>query len=149
MPSSFAVRASGLSLNLLRIATGFCHAQHGAQKLLGAFGGFGESGGAAPFMSIFWIAGLIETIGGTLVALGLFTRPVAFLLSGEMAVAYFQFHAPKGFWPILNHGELPVLYSFIYLFLAANGGGNLSLDGLFRRKPTLPPPPAKPLAPAS
>ena len=141
MPSSFAARASGLALNLLRIVTGFLHAQHGAQKLLGAFGGFGESHGMAPFMSIFWIGGVMELIGGSLVALGLFTRPIAFLLSGEMAVAYFTYHAPQGFWPILNHGELAALYSFIYLFLAANGGGNLSLDGMFRRKPAPPPPP--------
>jgi putative oxidoreductase len=128
MPSSFAVRASGLSLNLLRIATGFCHAQHGAQKLLGAFGGMGDSGGAAPFMSIFWIAGVMETIGGTLVALGLFTRPVAFLLSGEMAVAYFQFHAPQGFWPTINGGVTAIVYCFLWLYFSAAGAGPWSLD---------------------
>jgi putative oxidoreductase len=74
------------------------------------------------------LAGVLETVGGLLIALGLFTRPVAFVLAGEMAVAYFLAHAPRGFWPILNKGELPVLFCFLFLYLAAAGGGPWSLD---------------------
>ncbi len=82
-----------------------------------------------------WFAGVMEFFGGLCVLLGLFTRPVAFLLSGEMAVAYFMGHAPRGFWPILNHGELAVLFCFIFLLLAVAGGGQFTLDKLiYRRK---------------
>ena len=144
MASELASRFSAVALNLLRIVTGLLFWQHGAQKLLGMFGGFGENGGTAPFGSIFWVAGILECLGGPLVMLGLFTRPVAFLLSGEMAVAYFSRHAPQGFWPILNHGELPVLFCFIFFYIAVHGGGRLSLDSLLshRRAKALPPPPA-------
>jgi putative oxidoreductase len=144
MPSELTSRLSAVALNLLRIVTGFLFWQHGAQKILGLFGGFGD-GGMAPFGSIFWVAGLMELIGGPLVMLGLFTRPVAFLLSGEMAVAYFSQHAPQGFWPIENRGELPVLFCVIFFYLAVHGGGRFSLDCLLRRrraKEALPPPPS-------
>lgn len=77
-----------------------------------------------------WIGGSLELYGGILIMLGLFTRPVAFIVSGEMAVAYWQFHAPNGAWPILNHGESSVLFCFIFLFMAAYGGGAWSLDSL-------------------
>jgi len=84
---------------------------------------------------LMWFAGVMEFFGGLCVLLGLFTRPVAFLLSGEMAVAYFMGHAPRGFWPILNHGELAVLFCFIFLLLAVAGGGQFTLDKLiYRRK---------------
>jgi putative oxidoreductase len=80
------------------------------------------------------VAGILEFFGGLLIAFGLFTRPVAFLLAGEMAVAYFTAHQPSGIWPIQNRGELPALYCFIFLFLAANGPGSHSLDALMRRR---------------
>src|SRR4051812_12087319 len=96
---------------LLRIVAGLAFAQHGAQKLFGVLG----ARQASPLLSQFGAAGIFEFVGGILVALGLFTSPVAFISSGEMAWAYFQQHAPKGLWPIQNGGELPVLYCFIFL----------------------------------
>ena len=111
---------------LLRIVAGLAFAQHGAQKLFGVLG----SQGTPPLMSQFGIAGIIEFVGGILIAIGLFTSPVAFLCSGEMAVAYFQAHAPRGFWPIMNGGELAVLYCFIFLYFAAAGSGKLSIDSV-------------------
>jgi putative oxidoreductase len=85
-------------------------------------------------MSLMGAAGILETVGGALMALGLFTRPVAFILSGEMAVAYFRQHAPRGPWPILNGGELAILFCFLWLFFSAAGPGPISLDALIRRK---------------
>ncbi len=122
------------ALSLLRIAAGFLFMPHGAQKLLGLLGGFGGTGHTAPFGSLFWLAGVLELGGGALLLLGLFTRPVAFVLSGEMAAAYFKAHARAAFWPILNHGELAALYCFVFLLIAAAGGGPISLDRLLRRK---------------
>ena len=114
---------------LLRIVSGFLMAPHGAAKLFGWFGGM--QGHAAPrFLDLLWVAGVIEFFGGALLALGAFTRPVAFIMSGEMAVAYFKGHARGGFWPIVNHGELAVLYCFILLFIAAAGGGPIGIDAL-------------------
>jgi putative oxidoreductase len=98
------------------------------------FGGLGGHGATPPMWSEFWVAGVLESAGGTLIALGLFTRPVAFLLCGEMAVAYFRAHFPRGFWPIQNGGELAVLYCFLFLYLFAAGSGSLSLDRLLRHK---------------
>ena len=146
MASELTSRFSAVALNLLRIVTGFLFWQHGAQKFLGMFGGFGEDGGTAPFGSIFWVAGLLELIGGPLVMFGLFTRPVAFLLSGEMAVAYFSRHAPQDFWPMNNHGELAALFCVVFFYLAMHGGGRFSLDSLLsrRRAKALPPPPSTP-----
>ena len=94
----------------------------------------GQPGSTAPLMSQIGIGGALEFFGGILIMFGLFTRPVAFILSGEMAVAYFQFHQPNGFWPIQNHGEPAVLFCFIFLYMAARGGGDWSLDTLIRRK---------------
>ena len=119
---------------LLRVVAGVLLLQHGGQKLFGWFGGMGMTPGATvPLMSEMGLAGVLEFLGGTLVALGLFTRPVAFVLAGELAVAYFQSHQPHGAWPIQNHGELAALYSFIFLFLAAHGAGGFGLDTLRRR----------------
>lgn len=120
--------AEQVALNLLRVVAGFLFWQHGAQKL------FGTLGRDAPvdFFTILGLAGILETAGGVLLALGLFTRPVAFILSGEMAWAYFSSHAPGGFWPIVNRGELAALYAFIFLYLAVRGGGGVSVDGLFK-----------------
>ena len=110
----------------LRIIAGLAFAQHGAQKLFGVLG----AKQAAALMSQMGVAGIIEFVGGVLIALGLFTSPVAFIASGEMAWAYFQNHAPRGFWPIQNGGELAVLYCFIFLYLSAVGSGKLSIDSI-------------------
>jgi putative oxidoreductase len=91
-------------------------------------------GGTVPLATLAGIAGLIETVGGSLLLLGLFTRPVAFIVSGEMAVAYFHGHAPHGFWPVLNGGHPAVLFCFVWLFFSAAGGGPWSLDASLRRQ---------------
>jgi putative oxidoreductase len=111
---------------LLRIVAGLLFVQHGLQKLFGWLG----AKGAVELMSQMGAAGIIEVVGGTLISIGLFTSPVAFLASGEMAVAYFQAHAPRGMWPIMNGGELAVLYCFLFLYFAAVGSGRWSVDSL-------------------
>ena len=111
---------------LLRIVAGLAFAQHGAQKLFGVLG----AQQAVALASQRGLAGVIEFLGGILIALGLFTSPVAFIASGEMAWAYFQAHAPRNFWPIQNGGELAVLYCFIFLYLSAVGSGKLSIDSI-------------------
>jgi putative oxidoreductase len=116
---------------LLRIVAGFLFFQHGLPKL---FGGFGRAA-PAELMSQMGLAGIIEVFGGAAIALGLFTSPIAFIASGEMAVAYFQAHLPRGFWPITNGGELAALYCFVFLYFAASGSGQWSVDGLIRRRP--------------
>jgi putative oxidoreductase len=121
-------RAAQITHVLLRIVAGFLFMQHGGQKLLGWYGGMG-----GPLPPLMMVAGLLEAFGGLAVMLGLFTRPVAFLLSGEMAVAYFMAHFPKGLLPLQNHGEAPALFSFIFLFFAGNGAGGFSLDAMLRR----------------
>lgn len=118
------------ALSLLRIAAGFTFSLHGFQKLFGFFGGAGHP----HLFSLLGAAGVIESVGGPLILLGLFTRPVGFILCGEMAVAYFKQHAPHGFWPISNGGELAVLYCFIFLVLLSAGAGPLSLDRWIRKK---------------
>jgi len=131
-PSSFQSHARAL----LRIIAGFTFTLHGAQKF-GALGGIG--GHAADPFSMFWFAGLLEVVGGALIILGLFTRPVAFILCGEMAVAYFMVHVHMGPWlyPLLNMGEITVLYCFLFLYLVTAGPGAYSLDGLFFKKTSL------------
>ena len=124
----------GYARSILRIIAGALFCLHGLQKLLGLFGGLGGQGTTAPMWSQFWVAGVLETVGGGLVTFGLFTRPVALLLCGEMAVAYFRVHFPRGFWPIRNGGELAVLYCFVFLYLFAAGPGPISLDRVTRRK---------------
>lgn len=121
---------TGLVRSLLRIVVGLLFSMHGWQKLFGMFGMHAVRPGA----SLFGAAGVLETIGGGLIVLGLFTRPVAFLLCGEMAVAYFHQHFPRGLWPIQNGGEAAVLYCFFYLYLCAAGPGPVSLDRLLRHK---------------
>jgi putative oxidoreductase len=118
---------------LLRLVTGLLFACHGAQKLFGVLGGFrGEPGATAPLASLMGAAGIIEFFGGLLIALGLFAAPAAFVCSGEMAVAYFMAHAPRGFWPVLNEGELAVLYAFTFLYVASRGSGKWSVDAVRR-----------------
>jgi putative oxidoreductase len=128
--SPFQARVLGVS----RIAIGFLFWVHGAQKLFGWFGGFGEAG-TAELMSRFGAAGLIEFGGGLLIMLGLFTVPAAIIASGEMAVAYFWMHVPRGsLFPWENGGEKVAFYSFFFLLLAALGAGALSIDGAMRRR---------------
>ncbi|MFB3920111.1 MAG: DoxX family protein [Terriglobia bacterium] len=120
--------------SLLRIVAAFTFSLHGAQKLLGLFGGMGGKGAPASFLSLPWFAGCLELLGGLLLLLGLFAAPVAFLLSGEMAVAYFMAHYPRGFLPIRNGGELAVIYCFLFLYLSMAGPGPISVDALVRKK---------------
>jgi putative oxidoreductase len=119
-------------LSVLRIMTGLLFVEHGASKILG----YPPSPKPMPF-ELFTLAGLsgvLELVGGTLIALGLFTRIAAFILSGEMAVAYFMVHAPGGFFPMVNKGELAVLYCFVFLYLSVAGGGPWSIDRLRHRR---------------
>lgn len=118
-------------LSVLRIIAAFLFMAHGSQKLFGFPAS--QPVDAVALLSLRGLAGVLELFGGLLLLLGLFTRPVAFLLSGQMAVAYFMVHAGGGFWPILNRGELAALYCFVFLYLSAAGGGAWSLDNLWRR----------------
>ena len=128
-------RAKQITVFLLRVVAGLLFLQAGSVKLFDWFGGVPvQFGGHPAMMSQMWIGGMLEFYGGAAILLGLLTQPIAFLLSGEMAVAYFQFHQPNGFWPVQNHGEPAVLFCFIFLFLAAHGAGAWSLDALLRRK---------------
>lgn len=123
------------ALALLRAAAGLMLMQHGVQKMFGWLGGYrGEPGQTAELLSRGWFAGVLETFVAALLVAGLFTRPVAFLLSGLMAFAYFLGHASDGFWPIVNRGELAALYCFVFLYFAARGGGRYSLDTVFARR---------------
>jgi putative oxidoreductase len=115
-------------LSILRILAAFLFMQFGTAKLFGIPAPIMPGGGTAPAGSLAWFAGVLETFGGFLLLIGLFTRPVAFLLSGEMAVAYFKGHAPQGFWPVLNQGSPAILFCFLYLYLSAAGPGPWSLD---------------------
>jgi putative oxidoreductase len=128
-------------LSILRIVSAFMFLAHGAQKLFGFLAAPGSP--SPPMFGQMWIGGVIEFFGGLLLLLGLFTRPVAFILSGTMAVAYFQMHAwtayqkqglAAGFWPLQNRGELAALYCFVFLVFAVAGGGPWSLDRLLRRE---------------
>src|SRR5262245_34619065 len=118
--------------SVLRVITGFLFLQYGTAKLFAFPAEVLPGGGTAEIFSLTGAAGILETFGGLLLLAGLFTRPVAFILSGQMAVAYFMFHAPQGFWPLLNDGEGAVLYCFIFLFLASVGGGPWSVDRWLR-----------------
>ena len=113
--------------SIMRFVVGVLFACHGVQKIFGALGG---KVAAAPLMQF---GGWVELVGGILVAVGLFTRPAAFLSSGMMAVAYFMAHASGGLWPIVNKGELAVVYCFIFLFIFFYGSGRLSLDAMIFR----------------
>jgi putative oxidoreductase len=130
----FMSRFEEETLALLRFMAGLMFALHGAQKLLGAFGGMGGSGATAEPLTQMWVAGILELVGGLLISVGLLTRPVAFILSGMMAVAYFTAHFPNGFWPIQNQGELAALYCFVFLYFSARGPGKYSLDAVVFRK---------------
>lgn len=118
--------------SVLRIVAAFSFITHGTQKLF--VWPVTQARPAAELFTQMWFAGVLETSGGLLMLLGLFTGPVGILLSGQMAVAYFQAHAPRNFWPILNGGELASLYCFLWLYFAVSGPGPLSLDALWRRR---------------
>jgi len=122
-----------LTYAALRITAGLFFMLHGGQKLFGWFGGVDGAGGTVPLASLIGFAGALELFGGLCVMLGLLTRPVAFVLAGEMAVAYFKSHFPNGFWPIQNHGESAALFCFVFVFFAAHGAGPFSLDAAMHR----------------
>jgi putative oxidoreductase len=118
-------------LSILRIVAALIFMEHGTQKLLG----FPPSDRAAPeLFSLIGLAGVLELVGGALLVLGLFTRPVAFILSGEMAFAYWMAHAPRHFFPAVNEGDAAILYCFVFLYLAVAGGGAWSLDNVLRER---------------
>jgi putative oxidoreductase len=117
-------------LGIFRVLAGAMFASHGAQKMFGAFGGLPPGAGDSWMVQV---AGPLEFFGGVLVALGLFTRPVAFILSGLMAVGYFYGHARQGFFPKANGGEPAVLYCWTFLYIAAAGPGAWAVDNLWRR----------------
>jgi putative oxidoreductase len=129
-------------LSVLRIVLAYLFIQVGTAKLFGIPAPVMPGGGTAPVGTLPWVAGVIETIGGPLILLGLFTRPVAFILAGEMAVAYFYGHARMGHWlfPVLNMGQTAVIYCFLFLYISAAGPGPWSVDAFLaaRRSSTAP-----------
>ena len=129
-PISGLHRVQPYVLSILRIVVGLLFLEHGMSRLFG----FPSPIPTPPVMTMYWFAGCIEFAGGILVLVGLFTRPAAFIMSGEMAFAYFISHAPRGFFPILNNGDGAILYCFVFLYLAFAGAGPLSLDALIWRK---------------
>jgi len=130
----FAAKYASLALALFRIMTALLFLQHAFQKLF-AFPSPYTFGSTEPF-TFMWFAGMIELIGGSLVLVGLLTRPAAFILSGEMAVAYFMAHGSRGFYPIENGGELAIMFCFGFLLLSAAGPGALSIDRHWAAKRT-------------
>lgn len=119
---------------VFRVAAGLLFAQHGAQKLFGLLGGFGGTPGAkAQLMSLMGLAGVLEFGGGLLIAVGLFTRPVAAIVACEMAFAYFTAHFPQGLWPIQNGGELAFLFGVSWVYFATHGAGAFSADAMMNK----------------
>ena len=121
-------------LSLLRIVTALLFIEVGTAKLFAFPAAVMPGGGTAPIWSLAWFAGFLEVFVGAFLLVGLFTRPVAFLLSGEMAFAYFMGHAPQGFWPVLNQGALAIVYCFLFLYFSAAGPGPWSIDALMSRR---------------
>lgn len=119
-------------LSILRLITALLFMQHGLMKLFDFPGP--QPGAPDPLPPILMAAAWLEVIGGGLIAVGLFTRMLAFICSGQMAVAYFVAHGSQGFWPALNHGELAIMFCFVFLYLAFAGGGPWSLDAIVRKK---------------
>ena len=126
---NFVGRSAPFSLSFIRILAGLLFLEHGTSK----FFGFPQPSGPLTLFSLVWFAGALELVGGALVTLGLFTRTTAFIISGEMAVAYFLGHAPASFFPIINRGDSAVLYCIVFLNFAFAGAGPVSLDALLRR----------------
>ncbi|HZO51264.1 MAG TPA: DoxX family protein [Bryobacteraceae bacterium] len=119
--------------SVLRMVAGFLFMQFGMMKTFAFPVGVPPNGGTVPLMSQVGVGGVLEMTCGALLLLGLFTRPAAFLMSGQMAVAYFQFHAPKGLWPLVNGGVDAALFCFLWLYFSAAGGGPWSIDALRRK----------------
>ena len=135
--NSFFAQWSPRILSVFRIVFGLLFMLHGSQKLFNYPAGDPAWGFPVPLFSLPGIAGALELVGGLLILLGLFTRPAAFIVSGQMAVAYFMGHfTPNAFWPMQNGGELAVLYCFAFLYLAVAGGGHWSMDYCYRRRST-------------
>ena len=129
--SDFGGRYAPQALSLLRIVSALIFLAHGSSKLLG----FPPSEmPMPPALSFMWVGGALELVGGLMLLFGLFSRPVAFILSGEMAVAYWMFHAPQSTFPSVNGGDAAILYCFIFLLIAAAGPGPWSVDATLRRK---------------
>jgi putative oxidoreductase len=122
--------------SILRMVAAFMFIEAGTMKLFAFPVGMPPDGGTASFLSQAWIGGVLETFGGALLLIGLFTRPVAFILSGEMAVAYFQFHYPLSFWTVISGGAAAVLYCFLWLYFSAAGAGPWSVDAKRRKLPS-------------
>jgi len=120
--------------SVLRIVAAILFMLAGAAKIFAFPVGLPPNGGTAELWSQIWVGGMLEVFGGALLLVGFCTRPVAFLLAGEMAVAYFQFHFPRGFWPTVNNGVPAILYCFIWLYFSAAGAGPLSLDAKRKKK---------------
>jgi len=123
-------------LSVLRIMAAFLFMQFGTAKLFAFPAAVMPNGGTVPVMSLIGLAAILETFGGGLLLVGLFTRPVAFLLAGEMAVGYFMAHAPRGFWPVVNQGSPAVLFCFVWLYISAEGPGPWSFDAMRHRLAT-------------
>jgi len=117
-------------LSMLRIVAALIFITVGTMKVIAFPMGMPPNGATAPVMSQMWIGGVLEVVGGALILIGLFTRPVAFILAGEMAVAYFQFHFPQSFWPTISNGTPAALYCFIWLYISAAGAGPWSVDAV-------------------
>jgi putative oxidoreductase len=126
----FCARWHSQFLSVLRIMAGLLFLEHGASKFLG----FPHVDKVPDALSMSGVGGMLELVGGALITLGLFTRPVAFLLSGEMAVAYFYAHAPRAFFPLLNGGDAAILFCFVFLYLFFAGPGPWSIDAMMKRK---------------
>jgi len=129
-------------LSILRIVAAFMFIQNGTMKLFAFPVGMPPAGGTATPLTEIWFAGVLELVGGALILLGILTRPVAFLLAGEMAVAYFQAHAPASFWTVVNGGTPAVLYCFFFLYLSAEGPGPWTVPALWHARPSVSHPPA-------
>ena len=133
MTGPISERYAPATLAALRIGVGLAYWSHGLQKIFGFLGGFGPNGGTVDLMTRFGASGVIELIAGGLIVIGFGTRWAAFIASGEMAVAYFQFHAPTSLFPSVNMGAPALLYCFFYLYLVFAGPGAWSLDGVLAR----------------
>jgi putative oxidoreductase len=130
----FMARYEESTLALLRVVGALMLMQHGVQKLFGWLVPPDRPAQPLELVSQRGLAGILEVFGGILLAIGLFTRPVAFVLSGLLAFAYFLQHSPEGFWPILNRGELAALYCFLFFYFSAKGGGPYSVDAILSRR---------------